>query len=209
MKFPRARLIVMSKAPVPGRVKTRLIPLLGETGAAFLHQALLDATLAKLSRAGLCPVELCCAPDTRHAYFAEARNRYPLTLSVQSDGDLGLRMSTAIRQGLQQSQDVVLVGTDCPGLDAADVDAALAQLAAGNDVVLGPASDGGYYLIAMHRHHPALFEDMPWGSDRVLELTLQRVNAGGLTCALLGMRGDIDTPDDYLAWQQQRAAAGA
>ena len=203
MKFPRARLIVMSKAPVPGRVKTRLIPLLGKAGAASLHQALLEATLAKLSRAGLCAVELCCAPDARHVYFDEARERYPLTLTAQSDGDLGLRMSTAIRQGLQQAQDVVLVGTDCPDLAAEDVAAALELLAAGNDVVLGPSRDGGYYLIAMRRHHPALFEDIPWGSDRVMALTLQHINNCGLTSALLDVRDDIDTPADYQNWQQR------
>ena len=205
MKSPHARLIVMSKAPVRGRVKTRLIPLLGEAGAMSLHQALLEETLAKLSRAGLCPVELCCAPDVRHAYFADARSRFSLTLSAQSDGDLGRRMSTAIRQGLQQAREVVLVGTDCPDLAPADVAAALALLAAGNDVVLGPSRDGGYYLIAMRAHHPALFEDIPWGSDRVMALTRQRISACGLTCAMLDVREDIDTPADYQAWQQRVA----
>ena len=98
---------------------------------------------------------------------------------------------------------MVLVGTDCPDLAADDVAAALALLATGNDVVLGPSRDGGYYLIDMRRHYPELFEDIPWGSERVLALTLQHINSCGLTSALLDVRDDIDTPADYQNWQQR------
>lgn len=205
MKYPQSRVIVMSKAPLPGQVKTRLVPLLGRAGAARLYRTLLEETLEKLCKAALCPVELCCAPDTRSAYFADCAARFPLTLTGQGHGDLGQRMSRAIGVALRSVDRVVLVGADCPALTVDDIDMALQQLADGFDVVLGPAEDGGYYLVAMSRHHARLFEAVPWGSGQVMAQTLQHIETLGLTCHMLPRRADLDTPADYHSWSQAGA----
>jgi rSAM/selenodomain-associated transferase 1 len=200
MKYPQARLIVLSKAPVAGQVKTRLVPLLGREGAARLYRTLLEHTLDKLCTADLCPVELCCAPDSRHDFFATCRTRYPLVLTEQGQGDLGRRMSMAVAAALAQAESVVLVGADCPSMTGDDVDTAFQRLGAGDDVVLGPAEDGGYYLVGMKRHHAQLFAAVPWGSAGVMGRTLQRIGALGLASSLLSTRADLDTPADYQAW---------
>ena len=203
MKYPQARVVVMSKAPVAGRVKTRLIPLLGATGAAVLYRRLLGETLAGLCNAALCPVQLCCAPDRRHACFTRAARNFPIELAEQTHGDLG-RLSHAATAALRQADRVVVVGADCPDMTPADVDLALERLAAGADVVLGPSRDGGYYLIGMRQPQPALFESIAWGSAAVLASTRQRLDTLGLSYRLLPERTDIDRPADYLAWQAAR-----
>jgi hypothetical protein len=201
MKYPDARLLVFSKAPLPGQVKTRLIPLLGSDGAAALYRQLLEDTLARMTEGGLCPVELYCDPDPEHEFFRLCRQRYPVTLYPQSGGGLGERMSQALHDCLQRAAAVVLVGADCPTLSAGDVEATLTALSRGRDVVLGPALDGGYYLIGLHTHQAGIFTDIPWGSADVLSRTLQQVARLGLRCHLLPPRADLDTPADYLAWQ--------
>ncbi len=198
MKYPRARLLVFSKAPVPGQVKTRLIPLLGAGAAAELYADMLDDTLGKAVDADLCPVELWCTPDMQHAHFQHCRERYPLVLRQQAAGNLGMRMSQALDSVLQEARHAVLIGADCPALDAGDIDTAIAALAAGADVVLGPATDGGYYLVGMSGHHRCLFDDIAWGTPQVLETTLARCRQHGLDWVCLPEHADVDTPGDYL-----------
>jgi len=202
MKYPQARVIIMSKAPVPGEVKTRLAPLLGYERAAQLYRTLLEDTLEKALGSSLCTVELCCSPDCSDVAFADFPARYSIELSSQSEGDLGLRMSNAVEQGLRRSEMVVLTGADCPGMSAADIGAALAALDDGVDVVLGPTNDGGYYLVAMRAHYPQLFTSIPWGSSEVFELTVQQLAALGLSWHRLQTHVDLDTPADYDALQR-------
>jgi rSAM/selenodomain-associated transferase 1 len=209
MKYPHARLLVFSKAPVPGQVKTRLIPLLGAEAAAELYADMLDETLDKVVTAGLCPVELWCTPDAQHACFRRCHDRYPLLLRQQGTGDLGSRMSQALHCALQEARHAVLIGADIPALGAADIDVALAALAAGTDVVLGPAADGGYYLIGMSVHYPGLFENVAWGSPQVLAMTLAQCGRDGLNWASLPEHADVDTPDDYRRHCAARQAAPA
>jgi rSAM/selenodomain-associated transferase 1 len=200
MKYPQAKLLIFSKAPDPGRVKTRLIPVLGAAGAAHFYTGLLDSCLDMSISARLCPVALDCSPHTAHAHFRQLRERYRVELRQQADGDLGQRMSRALQTALQHSGPVILIGADCPSLSPHDLETALDQLDAGTDVVLGPAGDGGYYLIGMHTHHPGLFADIPWGTDAVLEQTRERARQQGLRCHLLPLHNDLDTPADYHAW---------
>ncbi|MBT8121846.1 MAG: DUF2064 domain-containing protein, partial [Gammaproteobacteria bacterium] len=115
---------------------------------------------------------------------------------------LGERMSNAVARALQQAERVVLVGADCPGLETVDIETALQQLDAGMDVVLGPATDGGYYLVAVQASHTCLFESVAWGGAQVLAQTLENINRQGLSAYMLPTRFDIDVPADYLAWQQ-------
>ena len=199
MKYPAARLLIMSKAPDPGRVKTRLIPLLGDAAAAGLYAGLVHGCLEVSTAAGLCPVELWCSPATTHPFFQRCQADFPVSLHCQPPGDLGKRMSAALQSALQRARHAILIGADCPALTAADLGQALELLALGTDAVLGPAADGGYYLIGVNRHHGFLFEGMPWSTGSVLLLTEQRLRQHGLQWQRLATRRDLDTPDDYRA----------
>lgn len=200
MKYPDARILILSKAPDPGAVKTRLIPLLGMDGAARLSATLLHECIARLVSAGLCPVELWCTPGREHPFFHDCRRRFDIELREQPAGDLGVRMALALGAALQECHSAVLVGADCPGLVPADIEESLQALERGRDVVLGPAVDGGYYLIGMRRPHPFLFEAMPWGSADILRLSESRLQARGLSWHRLSERRDLDTPEDYAAF---------
>jgi rSAM/selenodomain-associated transferase 1 len=208
VKYPQARLLVFAKAPVPGQVKTRLAPLLGAGAAAALYTDLLDQTLDTAVATGLCPVELWCSPDSTHAHFQDCRARHPLQLHRQAAGDLGRRMSLALHSALRVAQQAVLVGADCPALCGADLEAALQALGSGKDVVLGPATDGGYYLIGVSAHHPYLFEGIAWSTSRVLATTLTRCRQHGLDWVCLPEHADLDTPDDYLRYRAGETPAG-
>ena len=199
MTVPSAGLVqVFARAPVSGQAKTRLIPALGEAGAARLHAALLRDTLAMLVGHVPCAVELWCAPDTGHPFFDACAADFGVTLRSQSDGDLGARMHHALCEGLARHPWVLLVGCDCPELQPEDIRAAAAELQAGRDAVLGPAVDGGYYLIGLSQPMPDLFDDMPWGSDRVMALTAGRLAAAGADWHAIATRRDLDRPEDLL-----------
>jgi rSAM/selenodomain-associated transferase 1 len=202
VKYPDARIVVLSKAPDPGTVKTRLIPLLGETATASLYATMVRACINKLTAADLCPIDLWCAPTTRHPFFRECRQHFGVKLRQQAEGDLGRRMGHALETTLQETGYAVLVGADCPGLTSADIEETLQVLERGIDVVLGPASDGGYYLVAMRDCHHFLFGGMPWGSSKVLQLTEFRLRAHGLSWHRLAERRDLDTPEDYRLLQE-------
>ena len=201
MKYPDARLLILSKAPDPGAVKTRLIPLLGASGAARLYATLLHACIDRLVAAELCPVDLWCAPVTSHPFFIDCEQRYGVALQQQAEGDLGRRMEHALGSALQQSGYVILVGADCPELAITDIEETLQALRDHADVVFGPASDGGYYLVAMRSHHAFLFEAMPWGTANILQLTESRLRDRGISWHRLAVRRDLDTPEDYVAWR--------
>jgi uncharacterized protein len=201
VKYPDARLLILSKAPDAGAVKTRLIPLLGAAGAASFYAALLHACIDRLVAAGLCPVDLWCTPTTSHPFFTGCAQHHGVTLQQQPAGDLGHRMEHALGETLRQCGSAVLVGADCPDLAINDIEAALQALEQGADVVLGPALDGGYSLIAMRNRHAFLFEDMPWGSADILHLTESRLRAHGLNWLRLALRRDLDTPEDYVEWK--------
>src|SRR5665647_860280 len=110
------RLIVFAKAPQPGAVKTRLIPLLGEAGAAALQARLVERTLATACAAGVGPVELYCAPRAEDPFFEYCGGRYAVSLASQADGDLGARMRDAFARVLSVARHAILIGTDCPAL---------------------------------------------------------------------------------------------
>ena len=210
MHFPDARILLFAKAPQPGRVKTRLIPALGAGGAATLYRELLVATLGRIAGAGLAPLECCCAPDPRHPLFLQLQRRHGLELSRQQGCDLGGRMEHAACIALQRARMVVLIGGDCPGLDAAYVERALAALRAGADAVIGPAEDGGYVLLGLSRIDGHLFRGMPWGSDRVLDETRQRLRRLDWRWRELEPLWDLDRPRDLARYRRliRDAAAG-
>ena len=195
MRFPDARVLIFAKAPEAGLVKTRLIPALGPQGAADLHARLLTDTLARIVPAGLAPVELWCAPEPGRDPFPSLAARHGLALHRQRGPGLGERMRYAAADALRRSARVVLIGTDCPRLDAEYIGRALRALT-GRDAVLGPAEDGGYVLLGLRRAAAALFADMPWGGARVAARTRQRMEALGWAWEELPVLWDLDRPED-------------
>ena len=190
------RIIVLARAPLPGRAKTRLIPALGGYGAARVHARLLRRTVATVCQLDGARVTLRVAPAVGHPLFAQLRRAHGLRLRAQSGGDLGRRMQQALASELADSSAAVLVGSDCPGLAGDDLRTALRALQSGMDAVLGPALDGGYWLIGLRRPSAAVFQGVDWGSSRVAAQTRQRMRRLGWRWLELAPRGDLDRPAD-------------
>lgn len=195
-RFPDARLLVFAKAPTPGYVKTRLIPTLTPQQAASLHTRLVKQSLHTATHAKLCPIELWCSPNTHETFFADCAQHYGVSLQQQQGEDLGARMAHALASSLSETRCAVLIGTDCPPLNADDLAEALDALSTSHDAVLGPAEDGGYYLIGLRQAVPELFENIPWGSNEVLHSTTVRMESLGLRWHTLRLLWDLDRPED-------------
>lgn len=198
-------LLIFAKAPVPGQVKTRLIPALGAIRAAEIHNELLRQTLATARRSSIQDLTLCCAPDARHPTLLEYAERFSLRLEEQVGGDLGERMCFALEQALQDHRQALLIGSDCAELTEFDLDLAQRKLAEGWEVVLGPAHDHGYYLIGVTAARRQLFTGIEWGTDRVLAETRKRITQLHLKHFELPARRDIDRPED-LEWLSRHRA---
>lgn len=186
---------VFAKAPIPGLAKTRMIPRLGEEGAAELQRRLLRRTLQSACEAQLGPVSLWCAPTCDHPDFAACRDSWGLSLFQQQGEDLGARMLQAFSNLCRQGP-TVLIGTDCPALTPSGLVRAAAVLRSGLDAVFLPAEDGGYVLIGLRRPVPALFGHMPWGTDRVMAETRRRLSRLGLRWEEPEVLWDVDRPAD-------------
>lgn len=204
MEFPAIRLLVFAKAPVAGQVKTRLQPALNARQAADLHAQLVADSLARFTARALCPVELHCAPDTEHPLFQTLARYHSIECRPQQGRDLGERMGHAVARSLAAGHWPVVVGTDCPLLDAAVLATACAALMAGHPAVLGPAEDGGYVLLGLRRPAPVLFQDMDWGTERVLARTRQILLGLGWDWAELAPLWDLDRPQDLHRYRQLR-----
>ncbi|MEE7626281.1 TIGR04282 family arsenosugar biosynthesis glycosyltransferase [Methylobacter sp. Wu8] len=201
-KYPDAVLMIFCKAPVPGQVKTRLIPQLTAGQAAELHIELSTKTLQRAVQSNLCPVQLWCAPATEHLFFTESAANYPLVLRQQQGADLGERMHHAFCSAFADYSIALLIGCDCPSLTGQDLEQALTALNRGNEVVLAPAEDGGYVLIGFNRPQPELFDNMPWGTSRVLDETRDRIARHRLRHHELREQWDLDTPEDLERYRQ-------
>lgn len=178
-------IIVFARAPVAGQVKTRLIPRLGAEGAARLQRRLIRAALRTARAVG--PVELHVTRP--HSWL----RGLGVPLRLQRGHDLGERMYHA----LCGQRPTVLIGSDAPALRAADLLRALRLLHGGTDIVLAPAEDGGYALIAARRIDARVFEGIRWGADDVLARTLDNLRGCGLSHRLLRTVWDVDRPADF------------
>lgn len=207
MPHPSTAVLVFAKAPEPGHVKTRLVPALGAGGAAVLAARLARRTLDTAHRAAVGPVTLVCAPDENHVFFDVCRRRHGVALAPQGDGDLGRRMHRALAGALAGADGAILVGTDLPDLHVDDLVAARDALHDGSDVVLGPATDGGYWLIGVRRTVPALFDGIAWSTSTVLATTRARVATLGWRMHELVAKSDVDRPDDLDAIARDPATA--
>ena len=191
----RNSLLVFAKAPQPGTVKTRLIPMLGAQGAAALHARLVKSTLAMASIAARSSLEL-HADAIDDDFLRHCAARYDARLVPQRGADLGERMSNAFADVFARERTcAVLIGCDCPVLRGEHLRAAVRALQT-HDAVFSPAEDGGYVLIGLARHEPRLFEHIAWGSDRVMQQTRERLLKLGQSWLELATLWDIDRPAD-------------
>ena len=185
---------LFARWPTPGQAKTRLIPALGADGAAALHRRFVERSAATVAAAGL-PLVVRITGATR-ADFAGWLGE-GVALADQGDGDLGERLAAVPAPAL-------LLGADVPDLEPRHLTAALDALAR-VDVVVGPAEDGGYYLLGFTRQVPFLFNAMPWGTDAVFAETVRRLDARGVAHEALEPLHDCDRPGDLARWPELTA----
>lgn len=192
--------MIFAKAPVPGTVKTRLIPALGPAGAAELALRMLENALRIAVDARLGPVQLHCAPDVRHPALQAAAARAGATCLAQGPGDLGERMRSALTAALQLSPRALLLGTDCPALDADVLREADAVLSTGADSVLVPTADGGFGLAGFRREAlvaiDEVFAGISWGTADVMPAVRKHLLCARLRWTELAMVVDVDEPAD-------------
>ncbi|MDX1479629.1 MAG: TIGR04282 family arsenosugar biosynthesis glycosyltransferase [Saprospiraceae bacterium] len=192
-------LIIFVKQPIPGQVKTRLAATLGDDAAVAIYQQLIAHTRSVTN----------AFFGRRYVFYHHEVPAEDLwtgtgtTRHQQQGGDLGARMQHALSQVLTQHDQALIIGSDCGELTAAHLQAATEALR-WTDVVVGPARDGGYYLLGMKQTAPALFSDMPWSTADVLPTTLDRLHEQRLNFKLLEQLSDVDTEDDWrrLGWGQ-------
>ena len=189
--------IVFAKAPRPGEVKTRLVPLLGAEGAAALHAKLVKHTLDTVRAASLKDMELHCAPGVDDPFFGYCQGHYGVTLRPQVAGDLGARMHSAFESALATHARALIVGTDCPALTARHLRQAEKALRDGADAVFVPCEDGGYALVGLRRVDAGIFSGISWGSDSVMAETRERLKQLGWNWRELETLWDVDRPEDY------------
>ncbi|MGD1897456.1 MAG: TIGR04282 family arsenosugar biosynthesis glycosyltransferase [Phormidesmis sp.] len=203
-------LFLFTRFPQPGQAKTRLIPTLGEAGAASLQKQMTEHLLRRFQ-------PICAKEDIQLQIHFAGGSRQEIqswlgqhVLSFpQCEGSLGDRIAFALQQGFAaQLQRIIVVGSDCPGIDKTHILQALALLET-HDVVLGPATDGGYYLIGLNQLWLPLFENVPWSTERLLAMTRAIAARMGLSVALLKPLSDIDRPEDLPIWYRVLEADAA
>jgi hypothetical protein len=203
----RVTVAVMARAPVAGRAKTRLAPLLGAAGAARAHRLLLLATLQTVRGSGM-PWQLWCEPAADHRFFRALNRVWACTGHDQPDGDLGQRMHAAfVAQAFFSAAPMLLIGTDCPALEVSHLHQAAQRLLDGDDAVFTPAEDGGYVLVGLRRPQPTLFEAIEWGSDQVMAQTRARLQQLDLRWSEMPTLWDVDEPADWQRWQRALSRA--
>lgn len=190
-----AELILFAKTPVAGEVKTRLIPELGDRGAAAFAAALVEETVRRAVQAWPGPVHLKVWPDTRHACFERMERLHRLPISLQSGGDLGARMFNALNDACGRGASAAIMGCDVPHCPPETFRTAHAFLAQGR-AVIGPSIDGGYYLVGINPPHPECFERIDWGGGKVFDTTLKRAAKAGIDLIVLQQLNDFDTASD-------------
>ncbi|MGA9382374.1 MAG: TIGR04282 family arsenosugar biosynthesis glycosyltransferase [Phormidium sp.] len=187
-------LIVFTRYPEPGKTKTRLIPVLGAEGAANLHRQLTETVITQVKELQDVLIEVHFTGGNQQLMQAWLGEN--LTYKQQSEGDLGRRMTTAFQTAFNNGiEKVVIIGSDCPALQSQLIEEAFAALFQ-HELVLGPATDGGYYLIGLKRLIPELFTGVNWGTSEVLHQTVEIAESLKLTVAYLTTLSDVDRPED-------------
>ena len=192
------RILIFAKAPVAGLAKTRLIPSLGAQGAAELARRMLTHTLEQALSAEVGPVELCVTPSPADPLWQAFTAPATVSWSDQGEGDLGARMARAARRSTAFEETVLLIGSDCPALDCAQLRVA-AQSLETFDATVVPTADGGYVLLGLRRFHASFFKDIEWSTNTVARETLLRLDQLGCRVQVHPGVHDIDEPAD-LQW---------
>lgn len=188
---------IFAKAPIPGRVKTRMQPVLSPIESAQLAKQLLETTLDHSEQLADCDRQLWCAPACDHPWLQTLTKNHDLQCFDQIKGDLGRRMWHALNQGIKNHQAVVLIGSDCPFLTTDYLSQTFLSLQQKKTLVISPANDGGYVLIGSNQPVPrTVFEQIHWGSNTVLEETLYQLKKAAIEYTLHPALDDIDRPED-------------
>ena len=187
------RLIVFAKAPVAGQVKTRLQPELTPVQSVALHRALVEHTLRVACALEALTVELWVSDS--HAWWGVLEQRYAVPVFKQCGDDLGERMARASADALERSASVMIIGTDCPFITGDYLMRAWRQLAH-HPAVLGPAEDGGYVLIGLRSACAAVFANVDWGNNTVLQQTRTNLQRAAINWIELDTLADIDRAED-------------
>jgi rSAM/selenodomain-associated transferase 1 len=185
-------IIVFLRVPQLGAVKSRLAATIGEDQALCIYEYMLDRTLQTIDAVSTADKALFYYPNIPYQQIEVQHASHHL----QTGKDLGDKMNRAFTTVLQNHESAIIVGTDCPDLTTEIISEAFAKLSQ-NDLVLGPAADGGYYLMGLKRPAPFLFDNIDWGTDKVLEQTGVRAENAGLTLATVATLSDIDYEEDW------------
>jgi uncharacterized protein len=187
------RVVAFARFPVAGECKTRLIPAVGAEGAAAIHTKLVEICVAAMRGSGLL-IELWTTGAEAQAFRDWLGD--DITFVDQGEGDLGDRLARAAAP-----YSVIFIGSDAPDLDSARLIAAAAALRTA-PAVIGPAEDGGYYLLGLNAPAPWLFTDMDWGTETVFDETMRRFAAHDIIPTVLEMLADVDRPEDLARWPE-------
>lgn len=188
-------LVIFTKAPVSGTVKTRLQPDYTTEQSLKLHKYLVKETLANLVGLANIKVSLFCAPNIDHEFFLQCKTEFKVDLYQQQGRDLGEKMYNALSQQLKKYHKVIIIGTDCPGIGQQYINQAIEKLE-DTRLVIGPAEDGGYVLVAMKQDCHDIFSGISWGSEKVLQQTRDKIQKAGVSYSELETKHDIDDPGD-------------
>lgn len=184
---------LLARFPVAGQCKTRLIPGYGPDGAAEIHRKLTERTVATIRASGL-PFEVWGTGGTEEEFRTWLDD---ISYKAQPSGDLGEKLAAAAT-----AYPRLFLGTDCPGLTAAHLQEAAQELLDGAPSVLGPAEDGGYWALGLASPCPSAFAAMPWGTEKVFELTKEKLDAANMAPILLPTLSDVDHPEDLDPWPE-------
>lgn len=199
MNTLKPAIIVFQKNPVLGKVKTRIAQQLGNEKALEIYRVLVQKTHEQLAKLTDWDVYI------YYSDFLEAVDWKPkegkISYRLQKGEDLGKKMRVAFEEVFQEGyQKVLIIGTDCPEITAKILNEAAAELEH-HDVVFGPAMDGGYYLLGMKKIHDGLFQNIPWSTDSVLEISIQYLKQNQISFRTIRALSDIDTAED---WEKYR-----
>ena len=197
---------VFAKQPVPGQVKTRLIPAIGAEEACRVYRELLGHTLCEVAALTGCYREVCLSPSARDRQFLEVDQTW--AMREQRGANLGTRMANSFARLLRRHRSVVLIGSDCPEMTTEYLNQARDVLTEARDarVVVGPSDDGGYVLLGMNVFVPELFASVDWGTSAVLATTRDRLRRAGVSTIELATLFDLDTKDDLQRYHELRRA---
>lgn len=190
-------LVLFTKTPIPGTVKTRFLTDTTPEIAAAITLEMIEDTVSKVADCWPGPVRLLVSPNASHPQLTSISVRYNIPIGVQSHGDLGQKMQSAICEGLETSSAVAVMGCDIPMVTSDVLEFAFGALSRGANVV-GPSADGGFYLIGTQQCVPGMFDEIRWSTDTVLQAVMMKTSQMGIRFdVLLPCFNDVDSWEDF------------